>query len=82
MDLSKDWNYILGLRPREVQEQSTWQLGQFLAVKAMKRRWILFVNGLSHFLGVLGNGRLVREVESAIYCPFSGAHARLSLSWD
>ena len=39
-DLSKDWNYILGLRPREVQEQSTWQLGQFLAVKAMKRRWI------------------------------------------
>ena len=79
MDLSKDWNYILGLRPREVQEQSTWQLGQ-LGGQGNEKAMNLIREWAKSLPGVLGNGRLENAVESAIYCPFSGAHARLSLS--
>ena len=42
----------------------------------------LIENGLNLFLAVHGNGRLESVVESATSYPFSGAHARLLLSWD
>ena len=79
-DLSKDWNYILGLRPGSA-GQSTWQR-TIPGGQGNEEAMDLFANGRSPFLGVLGNGRLEREAESAIYCPFSDARARLSLSWD
>ena len=74
-DLSKD-KLHLG-RPREGRSNNM-QLDNS-TVKAMKRRWINSRMG-GPFLGVLGNGRLENAVESAIYCLFSDAHARLSLS--